>query len=91
MDGKSRFVMLLPIMTAPATILAADWAKDFGKRAVWAADVNARTVRHVPASEGWTLAGLVTAAESQVRKPVLIAIDVVLGVPSAYFDRRGVC
>ena len=76
-------------MTAPATILAADWAKDFGKRAVWAADVNARTVRHVPASEGWTLAGLVTAAESQVRKPVLIAIDVVLGVPSAYFDRRG--
>lgn len=75
-------------MTVPATIFSADWAKDFAKRAVWAVDVDSRTVRYLPTREGWTLAGLLASAR-QVRNPVLIALDVVLGVPSAYFDRRG--
>lgn len=75
-------------MTFPATILSADWAKDFGKRAVWAADVDARTIGRVPPRDGWTLASLLDEAERRVRRPVLVALDLVLGVPSAYFDRR---
>lgn len=75
-------------MTFPATILSADWAKDFGKRAVWAADVDARTIGRVPPRGGWTLGSLLDGAEQRVRRPVLVALDLVLGVPCAYFDRR---
>lgn len=77
-------------MTLPATILAADWAKDSGKRAVWAVDVGARTIhRRVPSRNGWTLRALLDTAVRSGPGPVLVAVDVALGVPAPYFQRRG--
>jgi len=76
-------------MTSPATILCGDWAKSPGKRAVWAADVDARRIHRVeaPDGEGWTFRSLVEEAERRGPVPRLVAIDAVLGVPDAYFDR----
>jgi hypothetical protein len=77
-------------MTSPATILCGDWAKGPGKRAVWAADVDARRIYRVAArgGEGWTFRSLVEEAERRGPAPRLVAIDAVLGVPNPYFDRR---
>jgi hypothetical protein len=75
------------LVTSPAAILCADWAKDAGKRAVWVADVDARTIGRVAAHETWTFGSLIDHAERR-RRPVLVAMDVVLGVPHPYFDRR---
>lgn len=74
----------------PGVILSADWAKEGKKRSVWAADVRARTICQCIMPGGWTLCSLLEEADRQVsRGPVLVAVDAALGVPSAYFSRRG--
>ena len=79
------------LVISPATILCADWAKDAGKRAVWAADVDERTIGRVAAPDRWTFWSLIEYAK-RLRRPSLVAMDVVLGVPHPYFERlREVC
>lgn len=49
-------------MRALAAILCADWGKEFPKRAVYVADVAARTVRRVVRA-GWSVAGVLDEAD----------------------------
>jgi hypothetical protein len=66
-------------------ILAADWSVDPRRRALWRADVAARTVAPVP-GDGWDLAAVLAAARSHRRRgPVLVAMDLVLGTSRGYF------
>lgn len=73
----------------PAAILTADWAKDSAQRAVWTADGGDRLIRRVaPPAGGWALSSLLAEASERAPGPVLVALDLVLGVPAAYFSRR---
>lgn len=69
----------------PTTILCADWSKSANKRAVWSATTaGARAVRRMfrPA---WTLPSLLDeAALLSTAGPVLVVLDVPLGVPVGY-------
>jgi hypothetical protein len=70
---------------APATILVADWGKSRAKRSVYEAHVGERRVKRVD-SLGWDLHALLSAAQSRAEDgPVLIALDLALGVPYAYW------
>ncbi len=69
----------------PATILGADWGKAAHKRAVWAADVHGRPCVRRLYRAAWTLPLLLEEAERLVRSdPVLVVLDVPLGVPQGY-------
>ena len=77
------------IMISPldfASFVFADWGKDAAKRAAWVADVASRNVRPLPHRQ-WSLPALLEVArERRGQGPVLIAIDAVLGVPTAYWQ-----
>ena len=67
-----------------AAVLCADWGKDPRNRAVYMADVPARTVRRLT-EKSWSFVSLLRAAEPWVGKgPVLLAFDVPLGFPQSY-------
>lgn len=68
------------------TIMVADWGKAASKRAVYEADVATRRVARVP-SASWSLGSLLAVARQRGEDGgVLVAMDLVLGVPTRYFD-----
>ncbi len=75
-------MVLLLIRSAPATIVSADWSKHAAKRAVYVADVPTRSVRRETSST-WTLASLIALA-ARLPGPVLVGLDVALGLPASY-------
>ena len=67
-----------------SAILCADWGKESTKRAVYVADVEARTVRRSSAA-AWSVAGVLAEAERWTSTgSVLAAFDAPLGVPESY-------
>lgn len=70
----------------PAFILAADWSKHSAKRAVYEANVRDRRISRV-ASSSWDLASLLNVAKGRAEHgAVLIALDLALGLPEAYWS-----
>lgn len=67
--------------------VAADWSKSPGKRAVWVADRNHGRITMVePPLRSWNLGRLMgLAADLSGNGPVLIGVDVVLGVSAGYW------
>jgi len=69
----------------PPHILVVDWGKEVGKRVAYLVEVAQRSVIPLnPPSGGWTIKGLVDAA-SQLGGPVLVLIDVAIGLPLSLF------
>ncbi|MYE23204.1 MAG: hypothetical protein F4Y01_04580 [Gammaproteobacteria bacterium] len=70
-----------------AYVLSADWGKAAGKRAVYVAEVGARSIgRCKPPTGGWTAKALLRVAEGLSRHgAVLVGVDVVLGLPDGYW------
>ena len=70
-----------------AYFVSADWSKNPKKRSVYIADIEERTIRKAPTSGNWNLKALLDLA-SDLRQsgPVLIGVDVVLGVSKGYWD-----
>lgn len=69
--------------------ISADWSKCPNKRAVYTADITNKHLRkrEYPNSEGWNLKSLLELARELSRSgPVLIGVDVVLGVPREYWE-----
>ena len=67
-----------------AAILCADWGKDRGKRAVYMADIDERSVQRVPGND-WSLHSVLNEARQRLsRGPVLVTFDLPLGVPKSY-------
>ena len=71
-----------------AHVLSADWGKKAAKRTVYVAEVRARRVRRCkPPTEGWTAKALLDAAVTLSKDgPVLVGVDVVLGLPRGYWS-----
>jgi hypothetical protein len=71
----------------PTSILCADWGKPSAKRVVFSAQLtDGPVVRRITAKE-WTLAALIHEAENFASLgPVIVALDVPLGVPLSYLD-----
>jgi hypothetical protein len=69
---------------SPGIILAADWAKNPAKRAVYEADVRDRSITKLECSQ-WTLESILTVARSHKQHSVLVSMDLVLGVPRPYW------
>ena len=67
--------------------ISADWGKDTRKRSVYIADRGGQCIRRPkPPDAGWNLDALLSLAKSLLRNgPVLIGIDVVLGIPEGYW------
>jgi hypothetical protein len=69
-----------------SAILCADWAKEQRKRAVFVADIGARTVSRIARAD-WSVARVLDAAQPWAeRGPVLVAFDAPLGVPASYLE-----
>ena len=77
-----------------AFFLSADWSKDVRKRFVHVADIHARRILSAE-RRGWNLAKLLAVArEKAQRGPVLIGIDLVIGLPDRYWQelrKSGAC
>ena len=75
-------------MPEVATIVSGDWGKEPRKRSIFVADVTARSIAKVePVAEGWSVANLLGLARTLARSgPVLVGIDVVLGVSKGYWQ-----
>ena len=71
-----------------ATIVSADWGKEPSKRSIFVGEVAARSIRKVePGPEGWNVANLLELAQKFARNgPVLVGVDVVLGVSKGYWQ-----
>ena len=72
-----------------ASFVAADWSKDPKKRSVYVADIENRSIYKAPAPTTgiWNLKTLLEFANSlRQNGPVLIGVDVVLGVSNGYWD-----
>ena len=70
---------------AVGAILCADWGMGAGKRTVYVADVSSRVVRRIASNIPWSVAAILSAANSMaVKGPVLAAFDAPLGVPESY-------
>ena len=72
------------------TFISADWSKHPNKRSVYTADIaNKRLQKEkYPGTEGWNLKSLLELAKKFSRSgPVLVGVDVVLGVPQEYWQR----
>ncbi len=66
--------------------ISADWSKDPHKRAVYVADVRNLCIRKVE-NPNWNVNALLELAERLSESgPVLIGVDVVLGVPAGYWQ-----
>lgn len=78
-------------MTRISAIICADWAKEQRKRAVFVADVGARTINCLHGGD-WSIATLLDAAAPwRDRGPLLITLDAPLGVPASYLDAASRC
>ncbi len=74
-----------PTSGIPAVFVSADWSVEQSKRAVWIADVEARSVRPV-IRPAWTLHDLMeTAGDFAYRGSVLVGVDAALGVSSGFW------
>lgn len=75
------------IQAMVAHFLSADWSKNANKRAVYAADVRERRcLRLDPPDCGWTVRSLLNTADKLAHDgPVLIGVDVALGLPYGYW------
>ena len=73
----------------PLTFISADWGKSEKKRSVHIATVTgpgkAEIAAGSPPKNGWSLEGLLALATS-MRGPVLIGVDLALGVPERYWQ-----
>lgn len=69
---------------SPGTILAADWAKNPSKRAVYEADVRERRIARLECT-AWGLDSILSVARSHRPNSVLVSMDLVLGVPGNYW------
>ena len=69
--------------------LSADWSKRPDKRSVYVGEIRERRIRRCRLRGGaWGLGALLDAAESlPERGPVVIGVDVVLGLPRGYWER----
>jgi hypothetical protein len=67
-----------------SAILCADWGKESRKRAVYVADVAARTVKRIAGSEWSVTTVLREAARWTSDGSVLVTFDAPLGVPESY-------
>ena len=68
-----------------AFFLSADWSKKAKKRSVHVADVHERRIRCAECG-GWNLAKLLASARERAhRGPVLIGIDLAIGLPDRYW------
>ena len=68
-----------------AFFLSADWSKEARKRSVHMVDVNERHIRYAECG-GWNLAELLALAREHAHQgPVLIGIDVAIGLPDCYW------
>ena len=68
-----------------AFFLSADWSMEAGKRSVHVADVHERRIRYAECG-GWNLAKLLASARERAhRGPVLIGIDLAIGLPNRYW------
>ena len=67
-----------------SAILCADWSKEQRKRAVFIADIGARTVSRVGRAD-WSVAKLLEVAQPWTEQgSVLVTFDAPLGVPASY-------
>ncbi len=70
-----------------ASFVSADWSKNPKKRSVYVADIENRSIWKAPTTGIWDLNALLELANSfRQNGPVLIGVDVVLGVPKGYWD-----
>src|SRR2546425_709339 len=80
---------------AVGAILCADWGMGAGKRTVYVADVSSRVVRRIASNIPWSVAAILSAANSMAAKgPVLAAFDAPLAYRKAIWppprrSRRG--
>lgn len=71
------------------TFISADWSKDTNKRSVYTADIANKRIQKekYPGTKGWNLKSLLELAKQFSRTgPVLVGVDVVLGVPQEYWQ-----
>ena len=70
-----------------ACFVSADWGKSPDKRSVYVADFRARRIRRgEPSGASWDVDALLDLADRLARNgPVLVGVDVVLGVPEGYW------
>ncbi|MDE0310539.1 MAG: DUF429 domain-containing protein [Acidiferrobacterales bacterium] len=70
-----------------AYFISADWSKDPTKRSVYVADIDKKSIQKKnPKTEYWNLKALLDLANSlRGSGPVLIGVDVVLGVSDGYW------
>ncbi len=69
-----------------AFFLSADWSKDAKKRSVHVADLHERRIRYAECG-GWNLAKLLALARKYAHwGPVLIGIDLAIGLPNRYWQ-----
>jgi hypothetical protein len=69
-----------------SAIICADWGKERGKRAVYVADVAARTIRRLHGND-WSFSAVLQAACPWTdRGAVLVTFDAPLGVPGSYME-----
>lgn len=71
------------------TFISADWSKDPKKRSVYTADIANKRIQKekYPGTEGWNLKSLLELAKQFSQSgPVLVGVDVVLGVPEEYWQ-----
>ena len=80
--------------TSPRFILCCDWSKEPSGRAVYVADADTKSVRHVgpdpsqtPDGTPWTFEAALAHARMLRREgPVLLTFDAPLGLPRSYFQ-----
>ncbi len=71
----------------PGIFVSADWSKDPKKRSVHVADLGNRRIQAI-SGRRWDLAALLDLAGGYThRGPVLIGLDLALGLPSGYWSR----
>lgn len=71
----------------PAVIVSADWSKESSKRSVHVADTEERRIWPEERPD-WSLGSLLAFSRTlAARGPVLVGLDLVLGVPEAYWNR----
>ena len=70
-----------------SAFVSADWAKNPQKRSAYVADWNKRRIRaSEPPGGAWTLDAVLALAKALSQDgPVLVGVDVVLGVPEGYW------
>ena len=74
-------------VAVPRTFLSADWSKSPEKRSVHVADLAARRIRREEGRE-WDLAALLEVARGLAGAgPVLVGLDLALGLPAGYWAK----